>query len=138
MVVKRESLVMKRSSFLKLSLKMWNTSLLHCFIVRYGYFWWDKYRCFKKGLDSVFETGNNPIDNYQTKLVNATTDAANVNLGIYEGALTIMAEQRPWLVTIHCVNHHLQLAIKDAVSDINKFQECDKFYLNEYYLLSPT
>ena len=86
----------------------------------------------------MFETGNNPIDNYQTKLVNATTDAANVNLGIYEGVLTIMAEQRPWLVTIDCVNHHLQLAIKDAVSDINKFQDCDKFYLNEYYLLSPT
>ena len=33
----------------------------------------------KKGLDSVFETGNIPIDDYQTKLVSATADGANVN-----------------------------------------------------------
>ena len=72
----------------------------------------------------------------------------------------MIVEQNPWLVTILCVNHRLELAIKDAISDINKFQDCDKFYLplffsfwklwqiensnqkccrdNKYYLLSPT
>lgn len=49
----------------------------------------------KKGLDSVFETENIPIDDYQTKLVSATTDGANVNLDIYGGSLTMMTEQRP-------------------------------------------
>ena len=49
----------------------------------------------KKGLDSVFETGNIPIDDYQTKLISATADGANVNLGIYGGSITMMTEQRP-------------------------------------------
>ena len=78
----------------------------------------------KKGLDSVFETlCFAPIDNYQAKLVSATADGANKNFSTYGGVLMIMVEQRPWLVTIHCVNHCLELAIKDAVSDINKFQD---------------
>ena len=36
--------------------------------------------------------------------------------------------------SIHCVNHRLELAIKDAVSDINAFGHCDRFYLNLYFL----
>ena len=50
-----------------------------------------------------------------------------MNLGIYGGALMMMVEQRSWLVIIHCINHRLELAIKDAVSDINNFQDCDNF-----------
>ena len=80
-------------------------------------------------LDSIFETGNVPVDNYQTKLVRATAGEANMNFGIYGGSLTTMVEQRPWLVTIHCINHRLELAIKDASSDGNKSQGCDKFCL---------
>ena len=68
----------------------------------------------KLALDSVFQvenqelnckSGNWPLDDYQTKLVSATADGANVNMGIYNGALTLMANERPWLVIIHCVNH---------------------------------
>ena len=87
----------------------------------------------RKGLDSVFEIGNIPIEDYQTNLVSATADEANMNLGIYGGALTMIVEQNPWLVTILCVNHRLELAIKDAISDINKFQDCDKFYLPLFF-----
>ena len=36
----------------------------------------------RKGLDSVFETGNIPVEDYQTNLVSATADEANMNLGI--------------------------------------------------------
>ena len=46
----------------------------------------------------------------------------------------MMVEQRSWLVIIHCINHRLELAIKDAVSDINNFQDCDKFYLTLIFL----
>lgn len=87
----------------------------------------------KKGLDSVFETGNIPIDDYQTELVSATADGANVNLDIYGGSLTMMTEQRPWLVTIHSVNHCLEVAIKDSYSDINTFQDCDQFCLTLFF-----
>ena len=82
----------------------------------------------------MFETGNISIDDYQTKLVIATADGANMNPGIYGAALTMMAEQRPGLVTIHNINHRLELAIKDAISDINKFQNRDKFYLILFFL----
>ena len=81
----------------------------------------------------MFETENVPIVDYQTKLVSATADEANVNLGIYGGALMMMAEQRSWLVKIYHINNHLVLAIKDAVSDINKFQDCDKFSLTPIF-----
>ena len=78
--------------------------------------------------------GNAPLIDYTTKLVSATADGANVNMGIYTGALTQLAENRPWLIKIHCVSHRLELAINDAVSDISKFQECDSFYISLYYL----
>ena len=43
----------------------------------------------KKGPDSDFESGNVPLLDYQTKLMSANSDAANMNLGIYNEALTI-------------------------------------------------
>ena len=88
----------------------------------------------KQALDSVFQMGNIPLEDYETKLVSATSHGANVNLGIYNGALTMMKHERPWLVTIHCANHRLELALKDAVVDIPKFNECDKFYTILFYL----
>ena len=45
----------------------------------------------------------------------------------------MMTEQRPWLVTIHSVNHCLEVAIKDSYSDSNTFQDCDKFYLTLFF-----
>ena len=40
-------------------------------------------------------------------------DAVAVNLGVRRGLAT---ENIPWLVTIHCLNHHLELAAKSAFS----------------------
>ena len=89
----------------------------------------------KSALDSVFgATGNIPLEDYETKLVTATADGANVNLGIYSGALTRLKEQRPWLITFHCVNHRLELGIKDAVAQVPKFREIDSFYTTLFYL----
>ena len=43
----------------------------------------------KNALDSVFnDTGYVPLADYETKLISATSDGANVNLGVYNGALT--------------------------------------------------
>ena len=43
----------------------------------------------KNALDSVFnDTRNVPLADYDTKLVSVTSDGANVNLGVYNGALT--------------------------------------------------
>ena len=47
----------------------------------------------------------------------------------------MMKENRSCLITIHCVNYRLELALKDAVKEIPKFAECDKFYKNLFYLI---
>ena len=47
----------------------------------------------------------------------------------------MMKENRSCLITIHCVNSRLELALKDAVKEIPKFAECDKFYKNLFYLI---
>ena len=64
-----------------------------------------------------------------------TSDGANGHLAIYNGALTKMKENRPWLITIPCANHELKLALKDAVKEIPKFPECKKFCTNIFYPL---
>ena len=84
----------------------------------------------KKDLDSVFEGENVLLLDYQAKLTSATSDGAHVNLGIYNWALTMMKKNRPWLITIHCANHKLELPLKDAVKEILEFTECKKFYAN--------
>ena len=88
----------------------------------------------KQAIDSVFsESGRIPLKD-QCQLISATSDGANVNMRVYNGALTQMKHECPWLVLIHCVNHRLKLAIKDAVKSISKFEECDRFYTGMYYL----
>ena len=48
----------------------------------------------KKGLDSIFESGNVTLLDYQTKLMSTISDGVNMNLEIYSGALTMMKENR--------------------------------------------
>nr|XP_047137620.1 zinc finger protein 862-like [Hydra vulgaris] len=96
----------------------------------------------KLALDSVFITNNVTLAKipfstvqYRTKLISATADGANVNMSIYNGALTQLKATRPWLVNIHCVNHRLELAIKDAMNQFKEFSSCDNLYTTLFYLL---
>ena len=61
-------------------------------------------------------------------MVSVTANGANVSMGKYNGALIMMAIERPWVIVIHCMNHQIKLAIKDMVKSVNKFKECRKFY----------
>ena len=89
----------------------------------------------KNTLDSVFnDTGNLPLAENETKLVSATSDGPNINLRVYDGALTKLIHERPWLATVHCVNHRLELAMKNTISQITDYQECDRFYTIIFYL----
>ncbi|XP_065654267.1 uncharacterized protein LOC136080862 [Hydra vulgaris] len=85
----------------------------------------------KKAIDSIFiETCSVPLTALANKykLVSATADGACVNFGIYNGVLTQLKKDRMWLIKIHCVNHRLELAIKDAVKDISQYKECESFF----------
>ena len=93
----------------------------------------------KKAIDSVFsEDGIHPtpckLDDYRTKLVSSTADGANVNMGKYNGALTLMKKDRPWLILIHCMNHRIELAIKDTIKLMHQYEECDQLYKTIFYL----
>ncbi|XP_065678256.1 zinc finger protein 862-like [Hydra vulgaris] len=91
----------------------------------------------KKAIDSIFnQSGNIPLtaDAYKNKLVSATSDGASVNLGMYNGVLTQMKNNRTWLVKMHCVNHRLELAIKDSARNIVQYRDCDQFYYHYFFL----
>lgn len=53
---------------------------------------------------------------FQKKLIGLCCDGASVNMGKNRGLATLLKADSPWLVTMHCMNHRLELALKDAFS----------------------
>ena len=90
-----------------------------------------------KGINSVFEESG-PFamlpEQFQGKLISCTADITSVNTGKYNGVLTQLKRERPWLITIHCANHRIELAAKSAFH-ISEFQANGEFYKTNYYLL---
>lgn len=90
----------------------------------------------KSGIDHIFsKDGTVPCSNYTTKMVGATSDGASVNTG-HKGGLMVKLQNdsRPWLIKIHCVNHKVELAVKEAFSN-SEFAKIDKLYLGIFNLL---
>ena len=94
-------------------------------------------------IDNIFQQGNKNngnqngqilLANNREKVVIATADGANVNMGIYSGVLTHLRQERDWLVMIHCANHRLELVLKDAVKQFQPFREIDIFYTDMWRL----
>ena len=56
------------------------------------------------------------------KLVSICVDGAAVNLGVRRGLSALLKQDMPWLTAVHCMNHRLELAAKDA---------CATSYLDE-------
>ena len=46
--------------------------------------------------------------------VTTAMDRAFVNFGVKSGALTLLQEDMPWMLKIHCVAHRLELAIAET------------------------
>ena len=56
-----------------------------------------------------------PREDFLSKLVCLVADGTSINFGEISGALTTIAELVEWDVPrIHCLNHRLELAMKDA------------------------
>ena len=87
----------------------------------------------KKGID-IFHNGLFKTDDYQTKLVSAISDGASVNFGKNCVLLTQLSNNRPWLLKVHCANHRIKLALKDAISE-STFQKVDTFYNSLFFFL---
>ena len=94
-------------------------------------------KALKDGIDSIF-TENGPLhlpeDGYKFKVVTCTSDGASVNFGKKTGLMKRMADERAWLVKIHCANHRVELAVKEAIIN-SKFKTVDDTYILIFGLL---
>ena len=54
------------------------------------------------------------INDFQKHLLGLNVDGVAVNMGIHGGLGVLLKELSPWLMVVHCFNHRLELAIKDA------------------------
>jgi hypothetical protein len=72
-------------------------------------------------------------DSYK-HLLGVNLDGANVNLGAYAGLGALLKEGSPWLEVVHCFNHQLELALKDAFENLSAFKTVDELLLQLYYL----
>ena len=53
-------------------------------------------------------------DTSKHTMVGFGADGASVNMGKKKGVAARPRVDKPWLVTVHCFNHRLELAVKDA------------------------
>ena len=74
------------------------------------------------------------IMNFTDQLVGFNADCASVNMGKKKGVGTLIKQTAPWIEIVHCFNHRVELAIKDAFKGIKAFTDIDQFLLKLYYL----
>ena len=70
---------------------------------------------------------------FMDKLVGINVNGASVNLGRYKGMDTFLKEKSPWIQVMHCFNHLVELALKDAFRTTS-FEEVDSMLCKLHYL----
>ena len=60
-------------------------------------------------------------------------DGAAVNLGVRQGLAALLRQEMPWLVAVHCLNHRLELAVKNAFAN-TYMDEVSSMLTNLYYV----
>ena len=91
----------------------------------------------EKGITHIFSDADSiPLDveDFKMKLVCCTSDGANANFGAKTGLMTSLSVQWPWMIKINCVNHRVELAVKEAIAD-TEFSKVDDFYYSTTFLL---
>ena len=85
-------------------------------------------------IDCINETFLNlGVDDWKKKLGSVCMDGAAVNLGVRRGVAARLRTEMPWLVSVHCFNHRLELAAKDAFSE-TYLDEISPMLMNIYYM----
>nr|XP_054749696.1 zinc finger protein 862-like [Lytechinus pictus] len=93
----------------------------------------------KKSIDSAFkDTLKLEKERYINVMVGATSDGASVNTGLYNGLLTQFKKERTWLVTVHCVSHRVELALKDSLMKSKEFKDVQDFMIGIYYSMKKS
>ena len=75
------------------------------------------------------------VNNWRSKLVCMCMDGAAVNLGVRRGVAALLRTEydMPWLIAVHCFNHRLELAAKDAFKN-TYLDEVSNMLMNIYYV----
>ena len=90
----------------------------------------------KASLDDLFQDLNVPADVYSKLMVSVIADGASVNFGVHNGLLTqLVKADRPWLLTVHCICHRVELAIKDSLLKVQLFADIKDILISIYYLM---
>ena len=76
------------------------------------------------------------ITKFSERLLGLNVDGASVNTGILKGLRAKIKKEADWLQLVHCFNHRLELALKDAFSN-SAFKAVEEFF-NEIYSLYQT
>ncbi|CAB4018778.1 Hypothetical predicted protein, partial [Paramuricea clavata] len=66
----------------------------------------------KKMMEDCFPDFD--IENFSKQLASLNVDGVSVNMGSINGIGVKLRYDSPWLLIIHCFNHRLELAVKDA------------------------
>ena len=67
------------------------------------------------------------------KIVGFMADGASVNFGRKNGLVALLKNPCPWLIAVHCFNHRLELAAKDAFKK-TYFENISEMLMAMYYL----
>ena len=73
------------------------------------------------------------IKNFEKSIVGLNCDGANVNMGINNGLGKQVKNSAPWLELVHCFNHRIELALKDAFEK-TFFSKIENMLTKLYYL----
>ena len=68
------------------------------------------------------------------KLVGLNLDGASINMGKHNGLNVLVQDEAPWVVVVHCFNHWLELAIKDAFIESTFYLNIDEILSKLYWL----
>ena len=85
----------------------------------------------RTGMDKTLT--NLDIADYKERFVAFCADGASVNMGVHHGLVALLQEDMPWMVAIHCLNHRLELAAKDAIKN-SYMTDVTDMLMNLYYI----
>ena len=71
---------------------------------------------------------------YNDKLVGLNLDGASLNTGRMNGLGKLVRDEALWVKIVHCFNHRLELAIKDAFTITTFYHNIDEILTKLYYL----
>ena len=86
------------------------------------------------GIHESIQTAFNRfgITQFEDRIVGLNADGASVNMGPLNGLGKIVKDSAPWSELVHCFNHRVELALKEAF-DTSPFGDIENMLMKLYY-----